>query len=197
MNESIRRWNQENHVTENIAAAFRVVADSTQRAFDSLFPSMTVPQPSASSDQQGGVQSNQPVSDQSAQSMNGQFTQPMNNQWSQSVTAQWSQPMHDQPNHINVQPMYNYSYTPIQPIPAAIPAAIPAVIPAAVPAPSTTEIPSAPAVEANLTPQDESKFPLCFNKHGMSTGETAKTQQIRSDSIPPNTEESTALSSSI
>ena len=148
MNESIRRWNQENHVTENIAAAFRVVADSTQHAFDSLFPSMTVPQPSASSDQQGGVQSNQPVSDQSAQSMNGQFTQPMNNQWSQSVTAQWSQP-------------------------------------------------SAPAVEANLTPQDESKFPLCFNKHGMSTGETAKTQQIRSDSIPPNTEESTALSSSI
>lgn len=43
MNDSIRRWNEENHVSEKISAALESVAQVTQHVFDSIFPSATVP----------------------------------------------------------------------------------------------------------------------------------------------------------
>ena len=42
MNDSIRRWNEENHVSEKISAALESVAQVTQHVFDSIFPSMSV-----------------------------------------------------------------------------------------------------------------------------------------------------------
>ena len=53
MNESIRRWNEENHVSEKISAAFESVAQVTQHVFDSIFPSVSV------TEERGG-----PVSDE-------------------------------------------------------------------------------------------------------------------------------------
>ena len=235
MNESIRRWNQENHVTENIAAAFRVVADSTQRAFDSLFPSMTVSQSSGvSSDQLANAPSVQPTYSPVGTKLGNLslpkpvYTpiQPIPTATLASVTTQMppvpsvpqvppmpstiemdpmpqASPM---PSASQVPPMPSTSQIPPMPSTSQIPpmpsaSQIPPMpttsqIP---PMPTTTQTPepsATPAVEAKLTPQDESKYTFCWNKHCKSTEETTRTRPIQSSSIPPNTLESNVPSSS-
>ena len=217
MNESIRRWNQENHVTENIAAAFRVVADSTQRAFDSLFPSMTVSQSSGvSSDQLANAPSAQPTYSPVGTKLGNLslpkpvYTpiQPIPTATLASVTTQMppvpSVPqVPPMPSTIEMDPMPQASPMPstsqVPPMPST--SQIPPMPSASQipPMPTTTQTPepsATPAVEAKLTPQDESKYTFCWNKHCKSTEETTRTRPIQSSSIPPNTLESNVPSSS-
>ena len=228
-------------MTENIAAAFRVVADSTQRAFDSLFPSMTVSQSSGvSSDQLANAPSAQPIYSPVGTKLGNLslpkpvYTpiQPIPTATLASVTTQMpSVPSVPQvppmpsvpsvPSTIEMDPMPQASPMPsasqvppmpstsqIPPMPSA--SQIPPMPSASQipPMPSTSQIPpmpstsqtpepsATPAVEAKLTPQDESKYPFCWNKHCTSTEETTRTRPIQSSSIPPNTLESNVPSSS-
>ena len=240
-------------MTENIAAAFRVVADSTQRAFDSLFPSMTVSQSSGvSSDQLANAPSAQPTYSPVGTKLGNLslpkpvYTpiQPIPTATLASVTTQMpSVPSVPQvppmPSTIEMDPMLQASPMPsasqvppmpstsqIPPMPSAsqippMPSAsqIPPMPSASQippmpttsqipPMPTTSQIPpmptttqtpepsATPAVEAKLTPQDESKYTFCWNKHCKSTEETTRTRPIQSSSIPPNTLESNVPSSS-
>lgn len=195
-------------MTENIAAAFRVVADSTQRAFDSLFPSMTVSQSSGvSSDQLANAPSAQPTYSPVGTKLGNlslpkpvyTSIQPIPTATLASVTTQ----MPSVPSVPQVPPMPSVPSVPsvpstieMAPMPQASPMPSASQVP---PMPTTTQTPepsATPAVEAKLTPQDESKYPFCWNKHCKSTEETTRTRPIQSSNIPPNTLESNVPSSS-